>query len=269
MTGDQLELFDRPPGLSRPPSLPAGTRWHEIALPGGPLGFMLRRSQRRTIGLVIRDDGLMVQAPRWSTLTQIEQAVRSKAAWIQDKLEERERHLALLALQSAQWRAGGRIPYLGVPVQLRLDGRHDTHFAGVPEAPRAGDVLSLALPADADAERVREAASVWLQQRARLDFEQRLDRFLARAGCTITGWRLSSATGRWGSCNSAGRIMLNWRLIHFDPVLIDYVVAHEVAHLREMNHSPAFWAVLAGLYPAWQSARQALAQHRPGGLPPM
>ena len=70
--------------------------------------------------------------------------------------------------------------------------------------------------------------------------------------------RLSNARTRWGSCSSRSGIRLHWRLVHLSPALIDYVVAHEVAHLVEMNHSPRFWAVVERLYPDWREARAAL-----------
>ena len=69
---------------------------------------------------------------------------------------------------------------------------------------------------------------------------------------------LSAARTRWGSCSLKTGIRLNWRLIHFPPHVIDYVVAHELAHLREMNHSPSFWAVVGQLFPTYKAARADL-----------
>src|SRR5690606_23747531 len=140
-------------------------------------------------------------------------------------------------------------------------------YLGDAGRPATTDMLSLPLPGDALAERIRDSACAWLQLRASADFEQRLDRYLAMAGSTITGSRLSSARGRWGSCSSTRRIMLNWRLIHFDPSIIDYVVAHEVTHLRIMNHGPEFWRELERLCPEFKSARDALRRHQPATLP--
>uniref|UniRef100_UPI00333E6103 M48 family metallopeptidase n=1 Tax=Castellaniella defragrans TaxID=75697 RepID=UPI00333E6103 len=290
MPGRQLELFPplppeglwdqaRAPDIPAPPKppadtlparpdiLPDDTRWREVALGARTLGFLLRRSRRRSIGLVIRDDGLLVQAPTWSTLSQIDQVVCEKAEWILRKLEERAQRLRLLAIQATQWRAGGAIPYLGVRIGLVLDSARAAGYTGDADMPRPGDTLSLPLPEDAAPDRIRDSAGAWLQQQARVDFERRLDRFLAVAGQSLEGWGLSSATGRWGSCTSDRRILLNWRLIHFEPHLIDYVVAHEVAHLRVMNHGPAFWRELERLYPAFKPARDTLAQHRPDSLP--
>ena len=77
---------------------------------------------------------------------------------------------------------------------------------------------------------------------------------------------LSSARTRWGCCSASG-IRLNWRLIHLPLDLVDYVVAHELAHLREMNHSARFWAEVARLCPDWRERRAALKKH--GGEIPL
>lgn len=253
--------------IARPETLPARSSWREITLGEHSLGFVLRRSRRKTIGLMIHDDGLQVQAPSWSTLKQIEDVLREKSSWITRKLQERAQNLSLLALQENQWRIGGRIPYLGVQISLQIDGAQAACYQGEVDAPNASDTLYLPLPGDAVPDRIRESACTWLQQRAQVDFAKRLDHYLALAGQSIQGWRLSSASGRWGSCSSARRIMLNWRLIHFEPTIIDYVVAHEVAHLRIMNHGPEFWRELGRLYPDFKRARDTLRQHQPATLP--
>jgi len=77
---------------------------------------------------------------------------------------------------------------------------------------------------------------------------------------------LSSAGTRWGSAGADGTIRLNWRLVHFAPAVIDYVVAHELAHLREMNHSAAFWDVVRSVVPGYEQARASL---RDCVLPPI
>jgi predicted metal-dependent hydrolase len=82
--------------------------------------------------------------------------------------------------------------------------------------------------------------------------------FAERLGVRMTRLSLSSAATRWGSASADGRIRLNWRLVHFATPVIDYVVTHELAHLREMNHSPAFWAVVRTALPGYEQARGAL-----------
>jgi predicted metal-dependent hydrolase len=262
----QLALF--PDRADTPPAnLPEGCSWHTLTVAGESLGYTLRRSRRKSIGLVVRDTGLLIQAPAWASRRQIEEAITQKSAWIREKLRTRSERLELLALQAEQWRSGGRIPYLGVTITLHLDGSQALRYQGDPSAPRQSDGLWLPLPGDAASDRIQERAQGWLQQRARIDFDARLQRCLQRSGQSMAGWSLSSAHGRWGSCTMQRHIRLNWRLIHFAPHLIDYVVAHEVAHLSHMNHGPAFWREVDRLYPDFKQARDVLARHTPETLP--
>lgn len=254
--------------IHRPATLPAGCRWMEVETPAQSIGFMLRTSRRKTIGLTVNDDGLVVTVPRWVSRAQVAEVVRAKAPWVLRKLQvvhERQKHLATA---DAIWQDGGRFPYLGVYVQLsiRPDARQAS-FSGDAWHPSPDDVLTIALQADSSHDRVRERVHAWLQQQARDLFDDRLRHYCALAGVTLKGWRLASPAGRWGSCSSDGRIMLNWRLIHFERDVLDYVVAHEVAHLRHMNHGPEFWREVGRLYPDFSRARLALKPHHPGSLP--
>jgi predicted metal-dependent hydrolase len=254
--------------IIKPPSLPPDARWREVQAPQQTIGYVLQRSRRKSIGLTINDDGLRVTAPNWVTLGQIDAAVLDKASWILAKLKARQARQQQLATANTQWREGGEIPYLGAYIVLALDGTQALPaFSGEPLAPQSGDILRLALPLDADRNRVRDSAHAWLQQRASLHFGQRLQHFLDANGLTIRRWRLSSAATRWGSCSSDGNIMLNWRLIHFSHDIIDYVIAHEIAHLREMNHGGNFWREVGRILPGFEAARNALRQHDPGTLP--
>ena len=100
------------------------------------------------------------------------------------------------------------------------------------------------------------------KEAARADFLARLGRFTMAYGAPLPQLRLTRAATRWGSCarDAAGghRISLNWRMIHLAPRLIDYVVAHEVAHMRHMHHGPRFWAAVEKLYPDYLSARDEM-----------
>jgi predicted metal-dependent hydrolase len=105
---------------------------------------------------------------------------------------------------------------------------------------------------------LKERVRAWLQQQAKVLFEQRLDLYAARLGVQYSAFSLSSAGTRWGSCTVQRAIRLNWRLIHFSLPLIDYVVAHELAHILEMNHSPRFWDQVGRIYPAYDEAKSLL-----------
>ncbi|MBJ7263574.1 MAG: M48 family metallopeptidase [Burkholderiaceae bacterium] len=245
-----------------------GARWREVLCAQQLIGFVLLRSKRRTIGFLITDDGLRVTAPNWVTLAQIDAAEQEKSRWILAKLRDWHSRQAKLALAQTRWQAGGQLPYLGKRIVLHPGSdTHVTHLQGRMDEPEEGDRLLLALPVDADSARVRDAAQAWLQGRARTVFGVRLTHFLQRTGLHIKRWRISGAATRWGSCTSDGSIMLNWRLIHFAPSIIDYVIAHELAHLREMNHSSDFWAEVEQILPDYEQARAILKRHDPATLP--
>jgi len=262
----QLKLFDI--ATPRPAVLPDGAVWRTVTTPWQPVSFILQRSRRRSIGFVIDDSGLRVTAPHWVTLAQIDQAVVSRSRWIVEKLQLRHQHLEDRAAAQSLWQQHDRIPYMGRHITLQLaPGQKETRFDGMAQSPRDGDILLLALPMHASGQRIQDSVHAWLQRQATWWFGQRLNHFLQISGQTLHSWRLSSATTRWGSCTSARRILLNWRLIHFRHDVIDYVIAHEVAHLREMNHSKAFWREVERLMPDFAAARLELRRHRPGVLP--
>ncbi|HEX2012452.1 MAG TPA: SprT family zinc-dependent metalloprotease [Roseateles sp.] len=254
----QLSLFDSEPVAPPPAAAPDPTRSpspRALLLGGQRVGYELRRARRRSIGFTVSAEGLKVSAPRWVSIAEIERALQDKQDWILRKLvEQRERALRVEASRIT-WTDGCSLPYLGAPLQLRLGGlaRFDAQAR----------VLHLGLPADSCAEQIREASLAWLQGQARALFEQRCRHFAAVLGVRYTKLALSSAQTRWGSASASGAIRLNWRLIHYAPTVIDYVVAHELAHLREMNHSPRFWAVVGSVLPDYERARGRLRDEPP------
>jgi len=129
--------------------------------------------------------------------------------------------------------------------------------------PRAVDRGVRAQPAAVGGDRLLNAAlelqhMAEVQRRALDHFQPRLAEMAARIGHQVPPLGLSSARTRWGSCSTKSGIRLNWRLIHLAPAPIDYVIAHEVAHLVEMNHGPRFWRLVGSLHPDWRAARAAL-----------
>jgi len=254
----QLELFPTP---SPAAALPPDARWRTVATPHGRIDFIVRRSRRKSIGLAIDATGLTVTTPYWTTLAQTDAAVIAKARWIVQKLAQQRQRNAMLADSANTWQHQSRIPYFGQPIRVCLgaDCKHIV-FDGSAFHPRDGDALWLPLPQDAQPSRVRDSVHAWLQQQAQVWFEQRLQFFLAQSQQSIRRWRLSSAATRWGSCSSNGTIMLNWRLMQFSHAIIDYVIVHEIAHLREMNHSQAFWREVGRILPGFEASRQALKQ---------
>jgi predicted metal-dependent hydrolase len=121
-----------------------------------------------------------------------------------------------------------------------------------------GLTLHVGLPQSATPEQIRDAVQSWLQRQARRVFEERCRHFAAQLQVRYTRLSLSSAQTRWGSASADGSIRLNWRLVHFAMPTIDYVVAHELAHLRHMDHSPRFWDVVRSVVPEYEKLRGGL-----------
>ena len=227
------------------------------------LEYRLLRSRRRSIGFLIDDDGLRITAPKWVTLAQIEDAIREKQRWILAKLTERRERSARRLQPHMQWRDGATLPYLGIEITLRILAAQS---AGVMYDASTKE-LSINLPPDACEQQLKDRVQGWLQLEAKRIFAERLPVYAEKLGVRYQSFALSSAATQWGSCTAAGRIRLNWRLIHFALPMIDYVIAHELSHLREMNHSPRFWATVQSIFPEFESARRTLRESGPETMP--
>lgn len=232
-----------------------------LQLQGHQVWFELRRARRRSIGFVIGSEGLTVSAPRWVGVGEVEAALREKAGWILRKLHEQQERARRLAQARVDWKDGATIPFLGETVIVVVDPRVTgavlhTDAASLPGLPRL--TLHVGLPQDAAPAQLRDAVQSWLQRQARRVFEERCAEFAQRLGVRVRRLSLSSASTRWGSARADGAIRLNWRLVHFAVPIIDYVVAHELAHLREMNHSGAFWEVVRSVVPDYERSRGVL-----------
>lgn len=238
---------------------PQATR--DIQLGPARVGFELKRAQRRTIGLQVGAEGLSVRAPRWASLRDIDQVVREKGDWILRKLKEtHERHEQMLARRIV-WREGAELPFLGQALSLRLDPGHRFANGGAqfePSTTGEPAILWLALAQDASSTQIRDAAQAWLMRQARRIFTERLDLYAPRLGVEWKKLSLSNAASRWGSANSQGAIRLHWHLVHMRMTIIDYVVVHELSHLRHMNHGPQFWDTVQSVLPGYEPLRQAL-----------
>lgn len=233
----------------------------EIRLQEHVVAYALRRARRRSIGFVVGIEGLAVSAPRWVGIGDIEAALREKAGWILRKLGEQQERAQRRQAATVEWRDGTNIPFLGETVIVVLDPRATgavlhTDAQALPGVPRL--TLHVGLTHGASAEQIRDAVQSWLQRQARRVFEERVQHFARQLNVRCTRLALSSAQTRWGSASADGSIRLNWRLVHFALPTIDYVVTHELAHLREMNHSPRFWDVVRSVLPGYEQARGEL-----------
>ncbi|QTN30215.1 M48 family metallopeptidase [Rhodoferax sp. AJA081-3] len=234
----------------------------EVRLGDATVAYLFQRAKRRTIGFVVGPDGLVVRAPRWTPLGEVDAALREKSQWITRKLGESRERQARQHEARIDWCDGVVLPLFGDNIQVVLDPSHNFGAVGAqldattPDA--AYRALRVGLCQAATPEQIRDAVQAWLMRQARAYFVQQLDHF---APLLQVQWRklsLSNAGTRWGSAKSDGSIRLNWRLVHFRPAVIDYVVAHELSHLRVMDHSPRFWDTVRSVVPDYAALRGQL-----------
>lgn len=239
------------------------TAERSLWLGGQAVPYRLRRSSRRTIGFQIGAEGLVVSAPKWVGLAAIETALQSKGDWILRKLHDQQVRQRQQEASRIVWADGAVVPFLGrsVTVCLRPEGGRAAGAAFLEAGPvGAPDRLHVGLPTDAEPSRIRDAVHGWWQREALQLFRQRCDHYAPQLGVKVQRLGLSTAQTRWGSATAQGTIRLNWRLIHYPLSSIDYVVVHELAHLRELNHSAAFWEVVRSVLPDYQVAQAPLKQ---------
>ncbi len=234
----------------------------KLRLGDAMVAYLFQRSKRRTIGFVVGPDGLVVRAPKWTPVLEVEAALHEKSLWITRKLGESRERQARQHEARITWCDGVVLPLFGESIQVLLDPGHnfgavgaqldDVGHAATPRSLRVG------LPKAATPEQIRDAVQAWLMRQAREHFLQRLEHFAPQLQVRWTKLSLSNAGTRWGSAKSDGSIRLNWRLVHFRPAVIDYVVAHELSHLRVMDHSARFWDTVRSVVPDYAELRGQL-----------
>lgn len=230
-----------------PPPHEADSR-RRLLLAGRAIEFRFRRRRRRTIGLSVDAQGLAVAAPFGTPWHEVEGFMQSRARWIFDKLAQ---WAALVARTPFHGRSGESFPLHGADVTLQVRaGRQGVMLNDGALVVRLRDPARTAI--------VRSLLVRWLKADALRALAPRAAHYAARIGLGAPRLTASSARTQWGACTATGRIRLSFRLAHLEPGLADYVVAHEVAHLVELNHSTRFWRLVETLYPDWRTARQRI-----------
>jgi predicted metal-dependent hydrolase len=219
-----------------------------LALEGTLVTYTIKRSaRRRAISILVDEQGLRVGAPWDATHGAIERLLRKHSGWVLRKLEEWQ----VRRTPVPRWTDGERLMLLGSPFALRLIPERDDVYI---------DGTHLCIGTCEARVSVAKQVHEWLHQQALACFSERVAHYARRLGLDTPQVLLSSARTRWGSCHASGRIHLNWRLVQMPPRLLDYVVAHEVAHLIEMNHSRRFWDIVGELIPDHALRRKELRQ---------
>lgn len=221
---------------------------------GDTIPYHLERRARRTVGLKITNDGLVVHAPKYILEFQLKKLLQEKSRWIINKLDARKKNY----VPPVDWQDGEMLPLLGSQITLFV-----LHHTKNKQPQFNHDSLTIATPAADDQAVIQRKVIQWYKKQAFVDFSRRLEILATKLGVSTPPLKLSNAQSRWGSCSSRGDIRLNWRLLQAPPHIVNYVICHELAHLKEMNHSAQFWAVVASIYPDYKAAEKELKQLSP------
>ena len=198
------------------------------------------RARRLTLRIAAGTGEARVTAPPRVPLAQIHDFLAAQADWLHDRIAQLP--------QTVTVEPGATLPLRGVP--MRLEPARDTRVTAYPDR--------LAVP---DGPGFAARLRGWLKAQARADLAAACDRHAARLDVAPARLTLRDTRSRWGSCTAEGALMFSWRLILAPAAVLDYVALHEVAHLREMNHSARYWALVERAMPDYRRHRGWLKRH--------
>jgi predicted metal-dependent hydrolase len=227
----------------------------EVRWGGTDIPYVIRRSDRRgTVGVAIEPSGTVVlTAPQTASVPRLDRVVLEKAKWIVDRVK---RCSSIPPPFGREFVSGETFRYLGRQYRLRMLPGKDVRSIAL-----RGGRLELPVPSDLDASRsasyARAALIDWYSRRAREHLPMWASTWANLAGLAIRDVIVKDQEKRWGSC-SKGILRFNWRILQAPRSLVDYVLAHEIAHLQHEDHSAEFWATLGRLMPDYEQRRDRL-----------
>ena len=222
--------------------------------------YAIRRSARRKKTVAVTVDpagGVLLVAPEHFTTSRLDAVVRRKAAWIVQRRRHVEAHDP--PLSPREFVSGESVLYLGRHYRLKV------HRRETGDAKLRGGWLHVPAPAGAgQTAAVRSALVTWLRRHAAERLPERVAAWRAKAGVAMPRVVIADQQKRWGSCDRNGTIRLNWRIIQAPMRLVDYVVVHELVHLRHRGHGRDYWQALGKIMPDYERRREDLRQRGVG-----
>lgn len=214
-----------------------------------------RSSRRRSVALQIRHGKLAVLAPDYVDKLQIDQFVALKQQWIKSHLQRQATFAA-----PPDYLAQQRLPLLDEQLQLIIVP--DSHSTVSRDGAQLWVQLSNRVKADRQPAKIQQLLQLWYQQQAQSWFSERVTFWQQQMAVTVSAVEIRNWKQKWGTCSATGVVSFNWRLMLAPSWVADYVVVHELAHRRHMDHSPAFWQFLTQFYPQAKVARAWFVQHQ-------
>jgi predicted metal-dependent hydrolase len=227
----------------------------KITLEGHDVPYTINKSYlAKYARLEIRSaDMLMVTIPRRYKIAYVDQFIKRKSKWIIKTLAKHS--CTQPTINFSNLSSGDTIPYLGRNIKLMLKPNKEKYIQmNIQE-----DCVLIGKRDD----EIETAPFIekWYRQQAHIVFKQKIEEFSRKLGIAYKRLCIRSQKTRWGSCSRLGTISLNWKLITLPEQIVDYVIIHELSHIKEMNHSRKFWALVADYCPQWQENRRWLRNH--------
>src|SRR5689334_9466430 len=221
----------------------------EVRIDGEAVAVAVKVSSRaRSYRLSLPHGGApLLTVPRFGRWAEAKAFLERHTAWLADRMEKSVKPVAFVR--------GAIVPLRGVDHRIVPTGR----VRGVVEVGEHDGELALLVPG-APEHRARRLTD-WLKAEAHKDLTRRVKAHANNLGVEIHSIVMRSQSTRWGSCSSSGKLNFNWRLVIAPPYVLDYMAAHEVAHMLQMNHSSRFWAVVARTLPTMERGREWLRLH--------
>jgi len=212
----------------------------------GFIAEIVRTSRVKSADIKIEDCAVSVVVPRQLPIERIEQILKDKNRWIKEKLSLQQE---ALPVSSKEYISGEAFPYLGRNYRLKV---HHGAFEPM-KLIRGRLVVSVAYPAMA-----RNALIRWYKNHAQLRLQEKVKRYAKTMGIKPLEIGIKSFKSRWGSCSSTGHIDFNWKIIMAPHHIVDYVVVHELCHLKQHDHSPKFWKLVERVLPDYAESKEWL-----------
>lgn len=227
----------------------------KVLLMTDDLNIIIKRSaNRKSASLAIYpDQRIVVSVPNRFPDARVEALIRDKINWIQKKLSELR---ALPQLKTYELKEGESLPFLGEELRLTFQVSSKSSVLRVENAL----LVSLPMSKANDQLYLKKTLFTWYQQQVLALIRLRVDYYAERLSVSPKNVSVRTYRNRWGTCKSSGDLIFNWKLVFGSPLVLDYVVIHELSHLKEFNHSPRFWGWVQSVMPHYRDAQKELKQ---------
>lgn len=230
------------------------------------IDYQVIRSQRKTLSLQVKQGVVIVRSPHFVDENYIDALVQDKSVWLRNKIAEQ----ASTESNYCDFSQGSRLFYLGQQVTLAINfGAKANTFLSSNSNNVQTLVVTLAvrnkhklIQSHALAAKVKKHLELHFKEQAQQLLSLKTNHFSEITGLTPTAIKIRQYRARWGSCNNRGELSFNYLMMMLPDDVIDYIVVHELCHLRHLNHSPLFWQLVAKHFPNYRQAKQWLKTHQ-------